>query len=289
MRPSKEKPPRGGKGLNSTESTEASQSGSGTSSSIVDELRNLLGNDVVLLPIKRGDKGPSGKEMEGWQSFTSAKMQEPAYLARLNDGANIGVLLGGWRATIDIDRDENVEPFLNLNPTLRETLRSRRKRGCNLWLRMKGAYPKSCPLKTRSGEEWGEWRADGNQTVIYGEAIDRKKGETEPTAYKIIKRAKPVGIAFDEIRWPPDLVLPWEKKPKSKPRTKAARKNNAGVEKQEKPDKEEVREMLAVLPKRPDYQPWYKIVAAVGDALSEADAIELLKEWSPEEEPGEYA
>ena len=49
-------------------------------------------------------------------------MQEPEYLARLNHGANIGVLLGNGRVTIDLDRDENVEPFLNLNPKLRDTL-----------------------------------------------------------------------------------------------------------------------------------------------------------------------
>ena len=42
--------------------------------------------------------------------------------------------------------------------------------------------------QTKDGEDWGEWRADGNQTVIHGEAIDRKKGETKPTAYKIINR-----------------------------------------------------------------------------------------------------
>ena len=67
-------------------------------------------------------------------------------------------------------------------------------------MRIKGDYPKSCKLKTRSGEDWGEWRADGNQTVIYGEAIDRKKGETKPTAYKIINRVKPIELAFDEIQ-----------------------------------------------------------------------------------------
>ena len=74
-------------------------------------------------------------------------------------------------------------------------------------MRIKGDYPKSCKLKTRSGEDWGEWRADGNQTVIYGEAIDRKKGETKPTAYKIEHRAPPIELAFDEIRWPDELVL----------------------------------------------------------------------------------
>jgi len=53
--------------------------------------------------------------------------------------------------------------------------------------------------------------------------------------------------------------------------------------------KEQVRAMLRCIPKRPGYGEWIKVVAAVGDALNDADAIELLKEWSPEEEPGEYA
>ncbi len=46
--------------------------------------------------------------------------------------------------------------------------------------------------------------------------------------------------------------------------------------------------MLAVIPKRPHYADWIKVVAAVGDALSDPDAIEVLNEWSPEETPGEY-
>lgn len=55
-----------------------------------------------------------------------------------------------------------------------------------------------------------------------------------------------------------------------------------------KPDKTAVRSMLAVIPKRPDYPEWLKIVAAVGDALNGDDAAGLLNEWSPEERPGEY-
>jgi len=54
-------------------------------------------------------------------------------------------------------------------------------------------------------------------------------------------------------------------------------------------NKSQVRDMLAVVPKRPDYPDWIKIVAAVGDALPDSDAIEVLREWSEEETPGEYA
>jgi len=64
---------------------------------------------------------------------------------------------------------------------------------------------------------------------------------------------------------------------------------NKNVEHLGKPSKEEIREMLRFIPERPDYADWIKIVTAVGDALPEADAIELLQEWSPEEKAGEYA
>jgi putative DNA primase/helicase len=86
-------------------------------------------------------------------------------------------------------------------------------RGCNLWLQIDGDYPEPCKLKTKSGEDFGEWRADDNQTVIHGEAIDRKKGETSPTAYKIENKASAIKLQFNEIRWPGDLILPWKNEP----------------------------------------------------------------------------
>jgi putative DNA primase/helicase len=61
------------------------------------------------------------------------------------------------------------------------------------------------------------------------------------------------------------------------------------AERNNKPDKAQIRDMLGVIPKRLDYADWIRIVAAVGDALPDEDAIELLKEWSPEEREGEYA
>jgi len=121
MKAPKEKPPRGSKGLNSTESGEPSQNHGDTSSCIVDELLDLLGTDAVLLPIPRGQKRPVIKR---WQFTTADQMRDPEYLAKLNHKGNIGVLLGDGRSTIDLDQDTAVEPFLNLNPKLRETLRS---------------------------------------------------------------------------------------------------------------------------------------------------------------------
>ena len=55
-----------------------------------------------------------------------------------------------------------------------------------------------------------------------------------------------------------------------------------------KASKEEIREMLRFIPKRPHYPDWIKVTSAVFDALPDEDAIEALKEWSPEEQEGEY-
>lgn len=165
----------------------------------VEKIRQLLG-DVVLIPIYRLTKKPVGKS---WQLRTRESMRDPVYL-RSFAGKNIGVSLGkasGGLCTIDFDRDADVEPFLEKNPRLRDTTRTKRIRGCNFWIYIDGEFPPSTPL-TPGGKKLGEWRADGNQTVIYGSAIDRKKGETEPTDYKFLNEVTPIHIRFDEIIFP---------------------------------------------------------------------------------------
>ncbi len=51
---------------------------------------------------------------------------------------------------------------------------------------------------------------------------------------------------------------------------------------------EEVRRALKSIPKRPTYDMWVKIANAVRDAVGLEAAEPLLKDWSPEERPGEY-
>jgi hypothetical protein len=119
----------------------------------------------VLLAIPPREKGP---RKPGWQKLKLTDMT-PDYLAGLDYGQNIGVLLGAASeglCSIDADNDEYLEEFLDLNPKLRQSLISRGARGGNVWLRIKGQYPPSGKLKL-NGKSWGEWRADGNQTVIY--------------------------------------------------------------------------------------------------------------------------
>lgn len=171
--------------------------------SIVRHLTGLLGEDVVLLPCANREKG---SRCEGWQEFTIAKMRDEPYLRALGRAHNIAVLLGrasGGLCTIDIDGDESIEPFLELNPKLRGTSRSRGKRGCNLWVRVKGDFPRQAAIKRRDGTAWGEWRADRNCTMIHG---------THPEGMPYVRSPEvpPVELEFGEIVWPADLVLPWK-------------------------------------------------------------------------------
>jgi P4 family phage/plasmid primase-like protien len=180
-----------------------------TSDDVVNNLRTLLGHDVVLLPIPRGEKGPRFK---GWQNVTVEDMANREYLRKLRRG-NIGVLLGepsNGLCSIDIDEDTEMERFLNLNPKLKDTLRTRGARGGNVWVRIIGEYPALTPL-TQEGildedgnpQKWGEWRATGGQTVIHGR-------HPSGCDYKIVYEAKPLEVTFESIVWPDDLELPWE-------------------------------------------------------------------------------
>ena len=173
----------------------------------VSYLRARIG-DAVLLPCPRLAKGPRSN---GWQKTTREKMGEERYIQQLNAG-NIAVLLGkvsDGLCSIDIDDDPDAETFFRLNPKLQGSLRTRRKRGCNVWVRIVGNYPEAAELAGANGHHFGEWRCDGRTTMIHGEAIDKTKGEKEPTRYTMIVDGPPISIAFDDITWPADVVLPW--------------------------------------------------------------------------------
>ena len=189
------------------ESTPRDVSNSGPKSdtmpNCVNELTALLGNEVVLIPVRTGSKAPL---LDGWQNIRVESMGDPEYLANLT-GCNIGVVLGeasNGLCAIDIDSDEMLEPFLTLNPALRKTLTTKGKRGAQIWVKVSGAYPSAKKLKDDSGRAVGEWRADGNQSVIHGLHPEGMK-------YRRLNEASPVVIRFDDILWPANWVLPWAK------------------------------------------------------------------------------
>jgi hypothetical protein len=108
----------------------------------VERLLHLLGADEargrtpVLLAVNARQKAPSSA---GWSERSWSDMLDEGYLSTLEVSPNIGVLLGpksGGLVTVDLDDDAHVEAFLDLNPPLRNTLRTRGARGCQLWLWM---------------------------------------------------------------------------------------------------------------------------------------------------------
>ncbi len=170
----------------------------------VDKIRKLIW-PAVLLPIPAGEKGP---RLKGWQKLTIFAMNAN-YLERLNHGQNIGVLLGSpsfGLCSIDIDSDDHFKTFLELNSKLRDTLNSRGARGGNIWVRIIGEYPSSCKIRL-ADQDWGEWRATGNQTVLHGVHPSGRAYENNNKC--------PLEIAFSDIRWPERLALPWRLTPES--------------------------------------------------------------------------
>ncbi len=134
---------------------------------ILDELRELLGCKVILIPIPRGQKGPM---IKGWQNIKLPQTEGADYQWALAQG-NIGVLLGApseGLCAIDIDADGELEGFLALNPVLRETLITKGARGAQVWCEVEGDCPPLTKLKTDAGEDYGEWRGTGGQSVVHG-------------------------------------------------------------------------------------------------------------------------
>lgn len=119
----------------------------------INEIRQLLGQDVVLLPIPPRQKGPV---FSGWSSVSIEKMEDVTYLTQFT--GNVGVLLGhgsGNLCTIDIDSDADLEAFVKLNPKLADTLQTRGSRGRNFWFRVTGEYPALTKIKKKDGTDWG--------------------------------------------------------------------------------------------------------------------------------------
>lgn len=167
-------------------------------SNIVEELQDLLGSPVVFIAWPRGVKGSRRK----WRDLNPSHMTSE-YLAKLPRG-NIGVALGevsGGLCAIDIDSEDFVAPFEHANPWTARTLQTHGSRGRVFWVRISGDYPASSKLKAIGGVV-GEFRATGNQSIVWGIHPDTKQ------PYKRILPAPAVCIAYDEIRWPAGVVPP---------------------------------------------------------------------------------
>ena len=162
----------------------------------IPELMALLREPVVFIDWPRGVKGSQRK----WRHLTTDHMT-PGYLSKLKEG-NIGVALGeasGGLCAIDIDDDKFVEPFRWSNPGL-ETLQTHGARGSVFWVRFKGSYPqRTVKLKTESGEDVGEFRSTGSQSIIWGIHPDTQR------PYEFILKEPVVEVGFNSIKWPDQI------------------------------------------------------------------------------------
>src|SRR5262249_25665469 len=118
--------------------------------------------------------------------------------------------------SIDIDDDELVEPFLELNPVLRDTTISKGKRGVQIHVRVKGDFPNGMAVyklahRTKRDTQGKplkavEWRCGGgkkgSQSIVSGVHPDGVR-------YRFVCDKPVVEIEFSKIRWPKSVAVPW--------------------------------------------------------------------------------
>jgi hypothetical protein len=185
----------------------------------VQELFSIDDHCPVLLPIPAKEKGP---HFNKWQKTTYAETQEQQYQQRLLEHPNTGILLGAPSEDLcafDWDTEEGLAAFLELNPRLQDSLRTRGERGAQVWAYITGERQRQIhPLKVApssplaAGEKpgkdgkvtIGEFRAEGGQSVIRGI-------HPNGSYYSWLCINPPMTIRFDEIIWPADIIIPWEK------------------------------------------------------------------------------
>jgi hypothetical protein len=192
---------------------------------VLSSLHYLLGDRAVFIPLALGTKIPT---LEGWQKLTFAESQcdnhQRALAEAIAKQGNIGVVLGGpsgGLCSIDIDVDSMVEPFLTDNPGLRETLISRGARGVQIFFRPTGDYPRAIQkMAFGDGRQFGEWRADGGQSVIYGK-------HPSGCRYSIENDTPAIAFPFADVVWTTGLDLPWLES-QAKPNSETEEQEPAG-------------------------------------------------------------
>jgi hypothetical protein len=188
----------------------------------LDDVRSVLDRDgkhPVLLYIDARKKYPS---FTGWENVTYEQTQTQIYQEYLRRFSNTGVLLGGADSlcAFDCDTEFFLAEFVQLNPGLASTLTSVGERGAQFWSYVTGVRPQKVehlkvrpesPLATGAKKiesdgtvKVGEFRAEGGQSVIRG---------IHPcgTLYKWFCPDPPITIAFDQVKWPGDIIIPWSK------------------------------------------------------------------------------
>ncbi|NBB81171.1 MAG: hypothetical protein GVY36_17320 [Verrucomicrobia bacterium] len=170
--------------------------------------QNILGEDVVFLPIPKGEKGP---RLKNWPEFELSYMQNPRYLAKFEEHTNIGVLLGHPSAHLigfDFDNEDALQSFLELNPDLRGTATVVGAKGAKLFVRA-DRVPQSGKIRDEDGNDVGDLLADDSQAVIYGTHPDGMD-------YRWTCETQPIEVCLDDIVLPEGWTAPWVLSPAQK-------------------------------------------------------------------------
>jgi P4 family phage/plasmid primase-like protien len=156
----------------------------------------LLNGPAVLVPIYPGSKRPV---LKSWQKTPLEAMLHPHYLLALGrPGRSLAVLLGevsDGLCSLDFDTDAAAEEFLRVNPWAAEALTTRGGRGCNIWIRLAGRFPRSFDVKNADNTNIVEMRGNGRMTIIDGTHPSGKR-------YEILNSSQPPRIRWSDIRWP---------------------------------------------------------------------------------------
>jgi putative DNA primase/helicase len=168
------------------------------------KLQKLLGEDVVFLPIPKGEKGPKGLLMKNWPDFNIGHMSNPKYLGHFIEDGNMGVMTG-WPSNkligIDFDDDDALGAFLDLNPELRETATVKGQKGAKLFVRT-DRVPKNGKIRNESGKDIGDLLSDGKQGVVHGTHPDGMK-------YQWVCEKPPASVDLDSLELPDGWTVPW--------------------------------------------------------------------------------
>jgi hypothetical protein len=177
----------------------------------------LAGTDPLFVPCELATKKPSVRYAELTHDNFDVFYVQKLYDVAKNEG-NLAIKLGpisGNLCSIDIDRDDLIEPFLELNPTLQDTLRSKGNKGCQFWFRVEGPYPERVvPLVDGVGKPVGEWRGGGNGlSTIYGVHPSSARHVRSFAApcywlrYRFVVEKPIVTIRYEDISIPADWTV----------------------------------------------------------------------------------
>ena len=164
-------------------------------------LQRILGKDTMFLPIFKKSKKP---KVSNWTNLGFKYMEDPLYLKQFGGGANIGVITGPVSndlAAIDIDSEEALREFLEVNPWLENTASVRGANGRKFFVYFE-ANPPTRKICNSDGTKVGEWLGKGQQAVVYGVHPDGME-------YQWICKKTPMRIYPEDITVPDGWTVPW--------------------------------------------------------------------------------